>query len=919
MVLAGLIAVLLWTPLTGGGYFAPTDVLQSSPLLRVGPAGHEAANPLLTDPVHQMHPWLEWNRAELGDGRLPVWNPANGAGTPHLASSVSAVLSPFSVPWYVLPARAALVAAAALKLLDLGLFTYLFLRRVGVGHLAGVVGSVAYTFCGYDLLWLSWPHPGAAIGLPAGLWLAEVALQARSARRARLALVGWAGALAAGLLAGHPETFFYCTVLVLAYVAVRVALARRPGGERVRLAVGFGLAGVGGLALSAMQLLPFVEYLWASTSYAERSRIHELNFDRSLAFLHAFPGAFGDPSSSYYDPSHFGALSNFNEVNGSYVGLGVLFLALVGVASLVRRRSFAPVFFAVAAGAWLVYAYDLGGIGELLNSVPVARTGSVARSQPVWVLSLAVLAAFAVQWLQEVDTTARLLRSSARAEAVLPVLAVTATGLAVLGGAVVLLRRWVTTQGPAATVASAVGRAVTRDHMRFVAFSFLAVVVATAVLAGARRRGAVRAVAGVLLVAAVFSQSGWLFRSYNPTVEQAYFYPVTPALAAVREAVGNERVLLGALLPPDANRWYGVAVPATYDGLGVREYDRLHRHLLARPDARRVSRLLHTLGVGWVASADAHPFPFLATDPALGAAPPGFSVGTVAPGTTATQTFTPTSGGLWSVEVPATAVPGGGPCSVGLVLVEAASGAERARVDAPCASPRTSLSFPALADSGGREYRALVTGTNARLTTSSAPPGGFEVGGEPLAGHLVLVGRSDEEVALEPVRTEGGVTVYRVAGSPPRWFSPAEARTVGSDGEALAALSADGFDPDRTVLLHPAPGAPLPPTDGGAGTVRLLSESPTRVRLEVNRSGPGWLVARQTHYPGWEANVNGRAVSATRADVAFTAVPVGGGTSTVVLRYRPSSVMVGLVVSVVAALACALVVVLSLFAADRAE
>ncbi|HWC11867.1 MAG TPA: hypothetical protein VG455_11655, partial [Acidimicrobiales bacterium] len=137
-MLAALVVVLLWTPLTAGGYFAPTDVLQSSPLLQVGPPGHRPANPMLTDPVHQMHPWLAFNRAELAEGRLPVWNPANGGGTPHLASAVSAVISPFSLPWYVLPARAALVAAAALKLLALGLFTYLFLRRVGVGHLPGV-------------------------------------------------------------------------------------------------------------------------------------------------------------------------------------------------------------------------------------------------------------------------------------------------------------------------------------------------------------------------------------------------------------------------------------------------------------------------------------------------------------------------------------------------------------------------------------------------------------------------------------------------------------------------------------------------------------------------------------------------------------------------------------------------------------
>ena len=919
-MLVGLIVVLLWTPLTSDGYFAPTDTLQSSPLLQVGPPGQEAANPLLTDPVHQMHPWLAWNRAELREGRLPVWNPANGAGTPHLASSVSAVVSPFSVPWYVLSARTALVASAALKLLALGLFTYLFLRRVGAGHLPGVVGAVAYTFCGYNLLWLSWPHPGAAFGLPAGLWLAEVALQARTPRRALLALVGWAGALAAGLVAGHPETFFYCTVLVMAYVAVRVAFARRSGRERVGLAVGFGLAGVAGLALSAVQLLPFVEYLWASTSYAERSRIYELNFDRSLAFLHAFPGVLGDPSTSYYDPSHFGVLSNFNEVNGSYIGLGALFLALLGVASLVRRRSFAPVFFTVVAGVWLVYAYDLGGVGELLNSFPVARTGSVARSQPVWVLSVAVLAAFGLQWVQGADMRARLRRPPARAERVFPILALAAGGVAVLGGAVAFHRRWVAAAGPTATVASAAGRAVARHHVRFVAFSFLVVVAAIALLAAAHRssgsegngrRPVAGAVGGLLLVVAVFAQSGWLLRNYNPTVDRAHFYPVTPALAAVRETVGNDRVLLGALLPPDANRWYGVAIPDTYDGLGVREYDRLQRHLLARPDGRRVSRLLHTLGVGWVASAEAHPFPALATDAALGAAPPDAGTGTVAPGTTVAQTFTPARAGLWSLEVAAAQVPGGGPCRVGVVVVESESGVERARAEAPCAAPRTVLAFSPLADSAGRELRAVVTGTNATLTTSAAAPGGLEVAGQALAGHLVLVGRADEDVSLEPVRTDGGVTVYRVAGSPSRWFSPAESRPVASDAEALAALEGDGFDPDRTVLLHGAAAARAPATDGGPGTVRLLSESPTAVRLEVDRSGPGWLVARQTHYPGWEATVNGRPVPTTRADVAFTAVPVGAGTNTVVLRYRPDSVRLGLFVTAGAALALLLVVLVS--------
>ena len=270
-VLGVLLVVFLWTPLSTGGAYSTADLLQGSALVGTVPPGYEFGNTLLTDPVIQMQPWLDWNRDQLRNSDLPVWNPYNGAGAPHFANFVSAVLSPFSLPRYLLPVVPALLVAAGLKLFVLGIFTYLFLRRVSVSHLGALVGASAFMFAAYNLVWLSWPHPGAAVCLPAGLYFAEVALQASTRLRARLAWAGYAAAVVVSFLAGHPETLFFCWAVVLVYVPLRLAFSPTHRGKRLRKVGAFAVAGVLAVGLSAVQLVPFLEYLTHSTSYKEGS------------------------------------------------------------------------------------------------------------------------------------------------------------------------------------------------------------------------------------------------------------------------------------------------------------------------------------------------------------------------------------------------------------------------------------------------------------------------------------------------------------------------------------------------------------------------------------------------------------------------------------------------------------------------
>ena len=176
--LAALLVAFLWTPLSRYDevYYSSADLLQDFSLTRVEP-GFPAENRIMSDEITEMQPWAMFNRDELREGRIPWWNPWNGAGCPHFANYQSAVFSLFTLPWYVLPTKAAILVAAFLKLWLCGFFTFLFLKKRRVSFWAAMLGGTAFMFGGHNVLLVSFPHAGAQAVLPAGLYFAECVLQ----------------------------------------------------------------------------------------------------------------------------------------------------------------------------------------------------------------------------------------------------------------------------------------------------------------------------------------------------------------------------------------------------------------------------------------------------------------------------------------------------------------------------------------------------------------------------------------------------------------------------------------------------------------------------------------------------------------------------------------------------------------------
>jgi len=597
--LATLLLVFFWTPLvTPNGYFLAVDTLQESALVQIDDSEITPRNALQTDPVRQLIPFLAWNKAEFERGALPLWNPYNASGVPHMANSHSAVFSVFSLPFYVLDWRWALILSAFMKLCSLGLFTYLFLRLLGTRQVAALLGATAFTFSGYSVVWINSTNPGAAIAAPAGLYFAELALQRPAGPSRWLALVGLTLGLTVACLAGHNETLFWAVILLSAYCLARLVGMREPVAWRVRRAAELAAAGVAALGLAAVQLVPFFEYV--QLSFTSPARAHDPSsyvLRLPLAPLQAFPQLLGSPASSYYDGIlRFGV--NFNEANSSYIGLVTLFLAMLAVVALRWRRSSSTVFFALAAVGWVVYAYNVAGIESILIQLPGLRHTGVTRTHIVWLLSIAVLAGLGL------DAVLR------RA---LPVRAVLACGLTVLVGAMlggVVLLAWAMRQADNSVLTPQAQSVVVPHVAVILASTLLAVVLA----AGARTYRWVGV--GVLLM--VFVQTGLLLRDYTPTVDGKYFYPSPPRMRELTARVADDTILsVGeAGVPSSANLVYRLRTTGNYDVLDVMPYAVTRMALLGGPpatDSAAPTSLgsLHVFGVQWITATTGTALPIL--------------------------------------------------------------------------------------------------------------------------------------------------------------------------------------------------------------------------------------------------------------------------------------------------------------------
>src|SRR5262249_27738363 len=148
---------------------------------------------------------------------IALWNPDIGAGRPLLADMQSAVLSPFSVPSYVLPYWWSLGVVAALKLFVAALGTFALARCLGIRFAGALLAGLAFGLSLWMVTWLAWPLSSVWALMP---WLlVAVDRVVRRPDAAGVALLGVAGALC--VVAGHPESTFHAILAAVAFGLLR--------------------------------------------------------------------------------------------------------------------------------------------------------------------------------------------------------------------------------------------------------------------------------------------------------------------------------------------------------------------------------------------------------------------------------------------------------------------------------------------------------------------------------------------------------------------------------------------------------------------------------------------------------------------------------------------------------------------------
>ncbi len=231
------------------------------------------------DAGHFYYPLFHWSSQEWKAGRVPLWNPQEGGGSPVVADASSSVFYPGKL-LFALPIsysfKFKLYVVAHVVLCAVG--AYRLSRNLSCSPQAAVLaaiayscgGSVAFQYCNVVFLvgaaWLPWA------------WEVLLRLLRTTSLRSALAL---AMVLALMILGGDPQMVVHVAIVGMLFVIVQwwtktpaenLTRESGTGGSKWRLALGqgmcLGLALAAAFGLAAVQILPSREAAKGSTRAA---------------------------------------------------------------------------------------------------------------------------------------------------------------------------------------------------------------------------------------------------------------------------------------------------------------------------------------------------------------------------------------------------------------------------------------------------------------------------------------------------------------------------------------------------------------------------------------------------------------------------------------------------------------------------
>jgi hypothetical protein len=140
-------------------------------------------------------------------------------------------------------------------------------------------------------------------------------------------------------------------------------------------------------------------------------------------------------------------------------------------------------------------------------------------------------------------------------------------------------------------------------------------------------------------------------------------------------------------------------------------------------------------------------------------------------------------------------------------------------------------------------------------------------------------------------------TIYQLdLGSKPVWITHEIEIVPDQDSAFHVTSSIEWIDPYQTAVLEKTP-YPKPESAIDSETAFVVKQESHFVEVEVNLSAPGIIILSEIDYPGWEVSANGKTIENLRAFGLLRAVALPSGNSTVLWKYNPRPVQIGLIIS----------------------
>ncbi|HSV39671.1 MAG TPA: YfhO family protein [Nocardioidaceae bacterium] len=850
------------------------------------------------DTVDGVFPAIANIRESLFRGDLPTWSPYEVGGAPLASLPNSAMLNPLTWPYFVLPLW---LAPAYVKLLEVVVAVagmVAFLGRHGVRRSAALLAGLIFATSGFMVMWSNWPQTRVAAFIPALFWALErVVSQRRSRDVALLGLV-----LGCMILGGFPSVTLYALTAGAVYVVARGSslylLRAREWGRFVGAGAAAGLGVVLGVALSAVQLLPFIHDLGV------------LNLEgRDFAGTHLDSAQFlttlaPDVHGSCVDGDRFGTVNPVEAI--AFLGVGALVLILCAVA-LPAARGKQPagrLMLATLLAAVTVVVWLGGPLLSVLDLLPFYASNFIGRATSVFAFLGAALAGYGMDRLlahaQPPDSSKR------RAPTLLVGLSVT------LIIAFIAYMSW-----------QAYGQARDLDYTGSFrdALAMPAVLLLVATLAAVLGRGRLRWLGAVVLAAVIALQGGLFAHQLLPLNSRDAFYPTTTTHAFLQQHVGAQRYASGDAMYPATSDFYRLRTPVGHDFTSPRWGDLItavdptarqsptHSYFADRPLAEVAEdRILDQFSVRYWVSGPQR----------VGGIPDRV------PSAGSTDTLR-----LRDAEISSCVVPGGPLRGIRLFLQAGHAIHDRgvARVNLRVTTPQGVFESERALD---RQLRrgpldvAVAAGPDTSVDAASLPTGGsYEVAVwfDGVRGQVQLRGSAEGAhcAALRPddglhlVHSAAGALTFERATALPRIRWAGSSRVVTDPAERVALLQAGILD-DQVLLESPD----LPVADGSTAELDVRTDEAERIEATVTASGDGYLVVGDSIVrDGWRATVDGQVVDLVYANHAFAGVPVPAGEHQVSLTYTAPGLRTGALVSLGALAVCGLLLLWPLLARRR--